>query len=64
MSKMFGLARLGRDAEIRTTSQGESVATLALAFSYGRKGSDGNWRPAHWHRFARMPNLGRPAFIP
>ena len=40
--KAFGLARLGRDAEIRTTSQGESVATLALAFSYGRKGSDGN----------------------
>lgn len=47
MSKMFGLARLGRDAEIRTTSQGESVATLALAFSYGRKGSDGK-RPTQW----------------
>lgn len=47
MSKMFGLARLGRDAEIRTTSQGESVATLALAFSYGRKGSDGR-RPTQW----------------
>lgn len=47
MSKMFGLARLGRDAEIRTTGQGESVATLALAFSYGRKGSDGK-RPTQW----------------
>ena len=47
MSKMFGLARLGRDAEIRTTSQGESVATLALAFSYGRKGGDGR-RPTQW----------------
>lgn len=47
MSKMIGLARLGRDAEIRTTSQGESVATLALAFSYGRKGSDGK-RPTQW----------------
>ncbi len=45
--KAFGLARLGRDAELRTTSQGESVATLALAFSYGRKGSDGN-RPTQW----------------
>lgn len=45
--KAFGLARLGRDAEFRTTSQGESVATLALAFSYGRKGSDGN-RPTQW----------------
>ena len=47
MSKMFGLARLGRDAEIRTTGQGESVTTLALAFSYGRKGSDGK-RPTQW----------------
>ena len=45
--KAFGLARLGRDAELRTTRQGESVATLALAFSYGRKGSDGN-RPTQW----------------
>ena len=45
--KAFALARLGRDAEIRTTSQGESVATLALAISYGRKGSDGN-RPTQW----------------
>ena len=45
--KSFGLARLGRDAEIRTTSQGESVATLALAFSYGRKGNDGK-RPTQW----------------
>ena len=45
--KAFGLARLSRDAEIRTTSQGESVATLALAFSYGRKGSDGK-RPTQW----------------
>ena len=47
MAMMIGLARLGRDAEIRTTSQGDSVATLALAFSYGRKGSDGN-RPTQW----------------
>ena len=45
--KAFGLARLGRDAEIRTTSNGEQVATLALAFSYGRKGSDGK-RPTQW----------------
>ena len=45
--KAFGLARLGGDAEIRTTSNGEQVATLALAFSYGRKGSDGK-RPTQW----------------
>ena len=34
----YGLARLGRDAEIRTTGGGESVATLALAFTRRVKG--------------------------
>lgn len=29
----YGLARLGRDAELRTTSNGDTVATLALAFT-------------------------------
>ena len=45
--KAFGLARLGRDAELRRTAQGEAVANLALAFSYGRKGDDGK-RPTQW----------------
>lgn len=36
--KVFGLARIGRDVEIRTTAQGEPVAGLALAFSYRAKG--------------------------
>lgn len=45
--KSFGLARLGRDAELRRTAQGEAVANLALAFSYGRKGEDGK-RPTQW----------------
>lgn len=44
---LTGLARLGRDAEIRFTSGGEPVATLALVFSYGKKGDDGN-RPGQW----------------
>ena len=34
----YGLARLGRDAEIRTTSNGDQVATLALAFTRRVKG--------------------------
>ncbi|MBK5203828.1 MAG: single-stranded DNA-binding protein [Polaromonas sp.] len=38
MSKMFGLARLGRDAEIRNTASGEPVASLSLAFTYRAKG--------------------------
>jgi len=36
--KVFGLARIGRDVEIRHTQQGEAVAGLALAFTYRNKG--------------------------
>ena len=43
----FGLARLGRDAELRTTGNGEQVANLSLAFTFGRKGTDGK-RPTQW----------------
>jgi single-strand DNA-binding protein len=42
MPKLFGL-----DAELRFTNQSEPVATLSLAFSYGRKGDDGK-RPTQW----------------
>lgn len=45
--KAYGLARLGRDAEIRYTPGGDPVASLSLAFSYGRKGEDGR-RPTQW----------------
>lgn len=45
--KAFGLARLGRDAEIRYTQGGEPVASLSLAFSHGRKGDDGK-RQTQW----------------
>lgn len=43
----YGLARLGRDCEVRFTAEGEAVATLSLAFTYGRKGPDGK-RPTQW----------------
>lgn len=43
----FGLARIGRDAELRRTPQGEAVINLSLAFTYGRKGEDGK-RPTQW----------------
>ena len=36
--KVFGLARIGRDVVIRTLTNGESVAGLALAFTYRNKG--------------------------
>jgi single-strand DNA-binding protein len=36
--KVIGLARLGRDAEVRTTQGGEQVASLSLAFTRRVKG--------------------------
>ena len=47
MTTMYGLARIGRDAEIRKTQGGEAVASLSLAFNYGRKGEDGK-QPTQW----------------
>lgn len=45
--QIIGLARLGRDAEIRTTQSGEKVASLSLAFNFGRKDQNGV-RPTQW----------------
>lgn len=47
MAQLFGLARIGRDVEIRYTQDGTPVAGVALAFNYGKKGSDGN-KPTQW----------------
>lgn len=47
MIQIFGLARIGRDAEVRQTANGDAVASLSLAFSYGRKDADGK-RPTQW----------------
>lgn len=51
MASLIGLFTLGRDAELRSTSQGEQVATLALAYNYGRKGADGK-QPTQWVKAA------------
>jgi single-strand DNA-binding protein len=45
--KTIGLARLGRDAEVRFTPGGDAVCNLSLAVNYGQKGQDGN-RPTQW----------------
>lgn len=45
--RAHGLARLGRDVEIRSVAGGESVGDLSLAFSYGRKDRDGK-RQTQW----------------
>jgi len=39
--------RIGRDAELRYTPNGDAVADLALGCNYGRKGEDGNY-PTQW----------------
>ncbi len=44
----FGLARLGRDAELRRTSQGEAVVSLSLGFTYGKKDSETGKRLTAW----------------
>jgi single-strand DNA-binding protein len=45
--QLIGLCRLGRDAELRSTSTGDHVANLSLAFNYGKKGADGK-KPTQW----------------
>ncbi len=45
--KASGLARIGRTVELRYMPQGDAVANIALAFSYGKKDADGN-RQTQW----------------
>ena len=45
--KANGLARIGKDAEVRYTPSGAAVANVSLAFTYGKKGDD-NKRPTQW----------------
>jgi len=45
--KTIGLARLGRDAEIRNLPDGTAVANLSLAVNYFSKGAENN-RATQW----------------
>lgn len=47
MAKLFGLARIGRDAEIRHTANQDAVCSLSLAFAWGKKDASGK-RPTQW----------------
>lgn len=42
-----GLARIGKDVEVRYSPNGDAIANLSLAFTYGKKGADGK-RPTQW----------------
>lgn len=44
---LTGVARLGRDIEVRHTATGETIGLLALAFNYGKKDDSGN-RQTQW----------------
>lgn len=44
---LIGLARLGNEPEVRYTPDNKPVMDLSLAFSYGKRGVDGN-RPTQW----------------
>lgn len=46
--KTIGMARLGRDAEIRYTPGGDAVCNLSLAVNFGKKDDQGN-RPTQWY---------------
>ena len=47
MTILTGLFTLGRDAELRTTQNGDQVATLSLGYNYGRKDQGGK-QPTQW----------------
>lgn len=47
MAQMIGLGRVGRDVELRHTQHGDAVASVSLAFNYGKKDQGGN-RPTQW----------------
>jgi single-strand DNA-binding protein len=47
MTIQTGLYTLGRDAEVRFTANGDAVASLSLAYNYGKKDADGKL-PTQW----------------
>jgi single-strand DNA-binding protein len=47
MIQIFGLARVGRDVEVRRTTNDDAVASVSLAFTYGRKDAEGK-KPTQW----------------
>lgn len=48
MAQIIGLARIGRDAEVRYTQDGTQVAGVSLAFNYGRKDPNTGNKPTQW----------------
>jgi single-strand DNA-binding protein len=47
MTIQTGLYTLGRDAEVRFMANGDAVASLSLAYNYGKKDAQGK-QPTQW----------------
>jgi single-strand DNA-binding protein len=47
MTALHAVVRIGRDAETRTTANGQPVTSFPGVYNYGRKGADGNY-PSQW----------------
>ena len=45
--KASGIARIGKDVEVRYSPSGDAIANISLAFSYGKKQADGK-RATQW----------------
>ena len=45
--KANGVARIGKDVEVRYSPNGDAIANISLAFSYGKKQADGK-RATQW----------------
>jgi len=45
--KLIGVARLGKDVEVRFTPSGKQVANLSLAYNFGQKDAEGR-RQTQW----------------
>ena len=45
---LTGLARIGRDAEVRYAGNGDAVINLALAYNYGQKEATTGKKPTQW----------------
>ena len=62
MAQLTGLFTLGRDAEVKATTTGTAMVSMALAYNYGRKDADGK-KPSQWVR-ASMFGKQAEALIP
>ncbi|WP_456440647.1 single-stranded DNA-binding protein [Caldithrix abyssi] len=58
VNKVILVGRVGRDAELRYTPSGASVASFSLATNFRSKDADGNWQEnTEWHNVSAFGTL-------